>query len=447
MGKAPYEATGEADEKNDTLHGNRGHEGTNQCSRDSRWVLVPEGFHQCSVERLESASVIDVGEAVTLLRVWLRVLDPRLVNPRRRVVPLAIPLRAVGDQLEGLVVPDLSPGTLANGARRFLGIKDQIFHAYHHVGKVVPPASPFGTFEVIAVPIVPQVASGNMVILPVLGVGDRDGIPGSCVPLPLFQVRAVVSFVRPLGRVRVLAHAPEPRIRMADRHHRQYVLLFDGSRMLRRVQHPEFHGRVLPPGNLPPHPVGFLRLVRPVKFPALGDLAVLFEKVRYQVCPGVEHAGGSQHPLQGRHDVSEPRTGFKPQHHRAVSNDLPDLRPARQVGLHFGCQVYAGQLFHPIAYGYCLGVAAALFVARAVAVVAAASELVHRGIGDPFRGFLHMPLVAENIVVFMHADFWKMRDQINHVHDHHHRRNGQKEAYYRKVRQFLHHRRSFCGVV
>ena len=67
-----------------------------QARKKSRGVLVPKGIHERPIQGFGSMLVIGLGKAVPLLRVGLGVLDPRLVDPRRCVVPrFARPVRGL----------------------------------------------------------------------------------------------------------------------------------------------------------------------------------------------------------------------------------------------------------------------------------------------------------------------------------------------------------------
>mmetsp|Transcript_27147 Transcript_27147/g.56022 ORF Transcript_27147/g.56022 Transcript_27147/m.56022 type:complete len:296 (+) Transcript_27147:329-1216(+) len=157
------------------------------------------------------------------------------------------------------------------------------------------------------------------------------------VPLrdpPPYQIRTVLLVVSPKRRVLVPTLTPHPMVRILDQDHGHELLLIDAfpPRLGHVLQPMRRGGIVLPPGNLPSHPVlaGFA-----VHGAGFFDVAVGFHEFEEEVGPGVEEAGRADHAMGSGDGVSVGLAGFEAADDGFVAVLGGDVSPGGELGGEF----------------------------------------------------------------------------------------------------------------
>jgi hypothetical protein len=216
--------------------------------------MIVQLIHQVLVDCFQGRFVVGESKACA----WfyrLAVLDPRLGDARTRIVSGRIGLGRVGNVVEGAIGINPASGALANGRDCFHRMKDQVFHAHHDprivLLFVIFVVGLYGRDEVVIVPIVPEMLQ-RCICFRRGSVLDSDLVPllfGCCrvLLLLLFEKIGALLVVRPVCRVRVLAHALHPPPGIADRDDRQDIFLPNVHRLFGRVLPLVVCGRVFAP--------------------------------------------------------------------------------------------------------------------------------------------------------------------------------------------------------
>ena len=232
---------------------------------------------------------------------------------------------------EGLVAIHLSTRTLADRPRDELRMEYDILKADHEPRKRCP--------DVVSVPVTPKFQQ-TVVMLIERRVLDRDidGRPTFfcksskimvvvmvLVVLVLVhhelsihgighKIGTVIGMVRPLGPVRVSAHALRPLERIAHRHGGEHVAGVQGGIIVRAMVQPKFfvpHGGVLAPEHLPAHAARQFAVLAYAR----GHVTIGNQELRHEIGAGVETPRRADEMFGGIHPrILKGLTGFQSEH-------------------------------------------------------------------------------------------------------------------------------------
>ena len=112
----------------------------------------------------------------------------------------------------------------------------------------------------------------------------------------------------PMRRVRILAHAVHPPVRMTNRNNGQYIIFMNVRGMRGGMERLVMRRCVFAPWHLPTHTVLFARRLFAVQGDTLGDLTIVLEQRGNEIGTGRKHASGAQHAPFGGYTRSIFRT-------------------------------------------------------------------------------------------------------------------------------------------